>query len=350
MKKVIIIVIIILILAAVVAGWLFKMVFLGQSGSGTVKDFTIESGQGVHQIVKNLKDQHLIENGYILETYIWLKKAGNKILAGEHRIRDNWSIHQLVNALISGSALENERLIKILEGWDLRDISQYLERENVCTAKDFLDLVGYPAVDYNYNKELPRPKDFSHDYEFLNEKPGNLSLEGYLFPDTYRIFKTATAEQVVRKMLDNFDKKITSEMLGVIEQKDQKLFDILTLASIIEKEAKTFEDKKRVAGVYYNRLKAGMALQADPTVNYINDKATDRPSLDDLESDSPYNTYKYPGLPMGPICNPGLDSIMAAIYPEVNDYYYFINTPEGEMIFAKTFEEHKKNRVKYFND
>jgi UPF0755 protein len=120
------------------------------------------------------------------------------------------------------------------------------------------------------------------------------------------------------------------------------------LASIIEKEAKTLEDKKRVAGVYYNRLDIGMALQADPTVNYITEKKTDRPSQEDIETDSLYNTYKYPGLPLGPICNPGLDSILAAIYPEKNGYFYFLNTPDGQMIFSKTLAEHKKNRAKYF--
>jgi len=344
--------IILLILAILVAGlWFFKITFLCQNGKGLIKSFEIKEGEGVHQISRNLKSQGLIANSFIFETYIWATKSGSKILAGEHKINDHWSIRQLVNFLISGNALENERTITILEGWNLRDIVNYFVKEGIITESDELyGLVGYPGVDYTGNFTLPNPKDFSSDYEFLIEKPKNLSLEGYLFPDTYRVYKNASLEDIIKKMLDNFDKKIDSKILGEIDNQNKKLYDILTLASIIEKEAKTLEDKKRVAGVYYNRLKIGMALQADPTVNYITEKQTDRPSHEDLEVKSLYNTYKYPGLPPGPICNPGLDSIMAAIYPEKNNYMYFLNTPDGKMIFSKTLSEHRRNREKYFND
>jgi len=347
MKKLIILLI---ILAVLVTGlWIFKITFFCQNGQGLIKNFEIKEGEGVHQISRNLKKQGLLDNVFIFETYLWLNKSGSKILAGEHKINDHWSIRQLVNALISGNALENEIEIKILEGWNLRDIANYLVKIGVSQESDELyGLVGYPGVDYTNNYTLPKPKDFSADYEFLKEKPKNLSLEGYLFPDTYRVYKTATIEDIVRKMLDNFDHKIDSKLLGEIDNQNKKLYDVLTLASIIEKEAKTLEDKKRVAGVYYNRLDIGMALQADPTVNYITEKQTDRPSQEDIKTDSLYNTYKYPGLPPGPICNPGLDSILAAIYPEKNGYFYFLNTPDGQMIFSKTLAEHKKNRAKYF--
>jgi len=330
-------------------GWIFKIVFLNQAGKGEIKNFTINQGEGVHQVSYDLKKQGLIDSSFVFETYLWAIKGGNKILAGEHKINDSWSVRRLVNALISGYALENEREIKILEGWDLRDIANYFVNEGIIKEKEELfELVGYPGVDYTINATLPKPKDFSADYEFLMEKPKNLSLEGYLFPDTYRVYKNAKLEDIIKKMLDNFDHKIDSEMVGEIENQDKKLYDILILASIVEKEAKTPEDKKRVAGVYYNRLDIGMALQADPTVNYITEKKTDRPSQEDIGTDSLYNTYKYPGLPFGPICNPGMDSILAVIYPEKNDYFYFLNTPEGKMIFSKTLAEHKRNREKYF--
>ncbi|MFA5188067.1 MAG: endolytic transglycosylase MltG [Patescibacteria group bacterium] len=349
MKKFLLIILIISLVISL--GWIFKIVFISQAGNGEIKNFNISQGEGVHQISRDLKTAGLIDNSFIFETYLWAIKGGNKILAGEHTINASWSIRHLVNALISGSDLENERVITILEGWNLRDIANYFVKIGVITESDELyGLVGYPGVDYTNNYTLPNPTDFSADYEFLAEKPKNLSIEGYLFPDTYRVFKNAKLEDIIKKMLDNFDHKITSAMAGQIESQGKKLYDILTLASIIEKEAKTLEDKKRVAGVYYNRLEIGMALQADPTVNYITEKQTDRPSSEDLQTDNLYNTYKYPGLPPGPICNPGLDSIMAAIYPEKNDYYYFINTPDGKMIFAKTFAEHKLNREKYFND
>lgn len=347
MKKIILFLAIIFIVISLLI--IVKTTFVCRSGTGEYKDFIINQGEGVNQISSNLKKAGLIDNSFIFETYVWLIKGESKILAGEHKINDTWSIRRLVNALISGNSLENEREIKILEGWNLRDIVNYFVKIGIITESDELyGLVGYPGVDYTNNYTLPKPTDFSADYEFLVEKPKNLSLEGYLFPDTYRVYKNAKLEDIIKKMLDNFDHKITSDMIGDIENQGKKLYDIITLASIIEKEAKTSEDKKRVAGVYYNRLDIGMALQADPTVNYITEKVTDRPSYKDIETDSFFNTYKYPGLPPGPICNPGLDSIMAAIYPEKNDYMYFLNTPDGEMIFSKTLAEHKKNREKYF--
>lgn len=336
---------VILIAIILTAGWVFKVVYISQSGSGITKSFTIESGEGVHAISRNLKQAGLIDNSFIFETYLWWKKAGTRILAGEHTIKDTWSIRQLTNYLISGNALTNEAQIKIIEGWDLYDLADYFAKNNFASKEDFYELVGNPGQ-YD-NNDLP---DWSKDYAFLKEKPSGVSIEGYLFPDTYRVFKDSKAEDIIKKMLDNFGTKVNDKLLAEIKSQGKSLYDVLTLASIVEKEAQTATDKKTVAGVYTNRLKIGMALQADPTVNYITGKQTDRPSLDDLKVDSLYNTYKYPGLPPGPICNPGLDSILAAIYPEKNSYFYFINTPEGDMVFAKTLEEHAANRAKYFKD
>jgi UPF0755 protein len=334
---------IILIIAVVIAGWIFKIVFISQGGAGATKSFTIESGQGVHAISRNLKQAGLIDNSFIFETYVWLKKSGTKIQAGDHQLQANWSLRQLTNVLTSGNSLSNEIVIKIIEGWDLYDLADYLAKNNFVSKDDFYKLVGNPGQHDNQN--LP---DWSKDFAFLQEKPDGVSLEGYLFPDTYRVFKDASAEDIIKKTLSNFGNKVDDKLMAEIKNQGKTLYDVLTLASIVEKEAQTAADKKTVAGVYTNRLKIGMALQADPTVNYITGKQTDRPSLDDLKVDSLYNTYKYPGLPPGPICNPGLDSILAAIYPEKNSYFYFINTPEGNMVFAKTFEEHTANRAKYF--
>lgn len=345
MKKYSILVIVIVIVVVITAGWVFKLVFIGQNGDGITKTFEVKAGSGVNKVSRDLKSQGLIDNSFVFETYVWLKGAEGKILAGEHEVKDNWSLRQLTNSLTSGNALDNELSIKIIEGWDLYDLADYFEKNDFASKEDFFALTGQPGK--HDNADMP---DWVKDYEFLQEKPDGVSLEGYLFPDTYRVFKDSSSEELIRKMLNNFDKKVDSRVLGDIAGQDKKLYDILTLASIVEKEAQTPEDKKKVAGVYNNRLKIGMALQADPTVNYVTGKQTDRPSYDDLKADSLYNTYKYPGLPPGPICNPGLDSILAAVYPDKNDYFYFINTPEGKMVFARTFEEHTANRAKYFKD
>ncbi len=348
MKKILILLILIILFA--IAGWVFSIVFIAQSGTGETKLFTIQEGEGVHQISQNLRKEGLIDNSFIFETYIWLIKGQNKILAGDHLIYDKWSIKNLVRVLIVGTALEKETTIKIIEGWNLKDIANYLEKQGICRAEEFYNVAGRPTINYDLNKNYTRPQDFSNGHPILADKPKNYSFEGFLFPDTYRIYKDAKPEAIVEKMINNFERKVNKEILDAISASGRNIYDVITLASIVEKEAKTYEDKQRVAGVYYNRLKIGMALQADPTINYATGEITDRPTYDQIQVTSLYNTYKHAGLPPGPICNPGLDSIRAVVNPEKNNYYYFLNTPDGKLIFSKTLEEHKRNRLKYFND
>ncbi|MCX6740146.1 MAG: endolytic transglycosylase MltG [Candidatus Parcubacteria bacterium] len=336
---------VIIIIAVIFSGWVVKIILVGQNGSGLSQKFVVHDGESLKQVSQGLKDAGLIDSKLAFEMWIKFKKSENKIQAGEHNLYDTWSIRKISNTLISGNSLENELVIKIIEGWDLYDLAEYFEKIDLAKKEDFYKLVGNPGQ--HGNQDLTA---WTNDYKFLKEKPAGVSLEGYLFPDTYRVFKDASLDDVIKKLLDNFGAKIDTKLLDEIKSQNKSLYDILTLASIVEKEARTPGDKKTVAGVYYNRLEIGMALQADPTVNYITGKQTDRPSLDDLKVDSLYNTYKYPGLPPGPICNPGLDSIMAAIYPDKNNYFYFINTPDGQLIFAKTLEEHAANRLRYFND
>ncbi|MBN1326165.1 endolytic transglycosylase MltG [Candidatus Falkowbacteria bacterium] len=349
MKKIIFLIILAVILTLVI--WVLKITFISQSGTGENKIFIINEGEGVNQISRNLKQAGLIDNSFIFETYLWLIKSGSKIMAGEHVLSDKWSIKSLCRVLITGSYLENEDTIKIIEGWNLRDIANYLEKQGICTVDEFYFWAGRPAVNYNIEKKYERTtQNWSESYHLLENRPENYSLEGFLFPDTYRIYKNSKPQEIIQKMLSNFERKVNKEILADIKAQKKDLYDILILASIIEKEAKTYDDKRRVAGVYYNRMNIGMALQADPTVNYVTGNITDRPSYDEIKTDSLFNTYKYPGLPPTPICNPGLDSIRAAVYPERNGYYYFLNTPDGQLIFSKTLEEHKRNRLKYFND
>lgn len=348
MKKIISFIILAIIFTSCI--WAFKIIFISQNGQGITKSFNIAEGEGVHQVSRSLKEAGLIDNSFVFETYIWLINGGSKILAGDHLLYDKWSIKNISRALISGSTLENETTIKIIEGWNLRDIADYLEKQKICSAEEFYNLVGWPTINYDVNNKYPRPQDFSNGHPILADKPKNYGYEGFLFPDTYRIFKDAKPEAIIEKMINNFERKVNKEILDAISMSGRNLYDVITLASIVEKEAKTYEDKQRVAGVYYNRLRIGMGLQADPTVNYVTGEVTDRPTYEQIETNSPYNTYKHAGLPPGPICNPGLDSIRAVVNFEKNGYYYFLNTPDGQLIFSKTLEEHKRNRLKYFND
>jgi len=225
------------------------------------------------------------------------------------------------------------------EGWTVNQMGDYLQKENITTTTAFVlaeksfDISGYPD---------------------LTSKPKTSDLEGFLFPDTYFVPANPAAGQninkiIIQKSLDNFSKKITPEMAAQATANGMDLYKTITLASIIEKETGADpEEKKIVAGIFYNRLNANIALGSDATVNYITGKSSASVSNLDTRIDSPYNTYKYTGLPPGPICNPGLTSIMAALYPTKTDYMYFLTDPAtGKAVFAVTYEEHLKNKQKY---
>jgi UPF0755 protein len=238
--------------------------------------------------------------------------------------------------------------VTTIEGWTVADIAKELEKKGLTSAKRFgevqesFDLTDYPLIKQN--------------------KPAKADLEGFLFPDTYRFNKTSTPEMLVEKMLIDFTQRV--EGIGVTagkskytiagyEQYPLSFYEVLTLASIIEKESggstgslSLDEERAIVAGVFYNRLAIGKALESDATVNYITGKNTPGVSNADTEINSPYNTYKYPGLPPGPICSPSLSSIKAALNPRKTDYYYFFHKqPSGEVVFSKTFEEHRRKRA-----
>lgn len=249
---------------------------------------------------------------------------------------------------------KSEETIQILEGWTNRDIGQYFERQGKWSSDEFLAIVGLPQVDYRRDKNAPALKDWSPEFSFLKDKPKYYGLEGYLFPDTYRIYASSTVTDVVRKMLENFDKKLTAPMRADIKKQGKTIYDIITMASIIEKEApidyqkEDNRDARIISGIFWNRLKIGQGLQSDATLTYIFGDNDPSHSLKDTKVDSPYNTYKYRGLPPGPICNPGILAIEAAIYPIATDYYYFL-TPLGkdEVIYAHTNEEQVQNKNKY---
>jgi UPF0755 protein len=194
--------------------------------------------------------------------------------------------------------------------------------------------------------ELINSNNFSN-YDFLKDKPENLSLEGYLFPDTYLIEKKESLENIVKIILNNFDKKLNQNLRDEIKKQNKGIFEIITMASLIEKEVINYEDKQIVSGILWKRIKAGVPLQVDASVVYALNAKKEKISIEDTKINSPYNTYKYRGLPLGPICNPGLESIKAAIYPKETNYWYYLSKPSGETVFSKTLEEHNIAIYKY---
>ncbi|MFA6017848.1 MAG: endolytic transglycosylase MltG [Patescibacteria group bacterium] len=178
-------------------------------------------------------------------------------------------------------------------------------------------------------------------------KPSGVDLEGYLFPDTYEFNTDATADVIAETMLRTMETRVNEIGVATGDSAGMSTHDILTLASIVEKEVRTAETMKNVADVFLKRLDIGMPLQSDATINYIIDGDNPSPTYADLEVDSPYNTYKNPGLPPGPISAPGLNALNAVLHPTHNDYYYFLTTDEGDIYYAETYEEHLRNKARY---
>jgi len=311
-------------------------------------NFIVAKGESVEQITKNLTVANLIKSEFYFKIYIWRSDNGANIQAGDYILNPRQSIKEIVEILVAGEAANQERTIKIIEGWNIRDIGQYFENQGMFQTEELMELVGYPKIDYRANKNMPLPKDYSNEFDFLNDKPKYYGLEGYLFPDTYRIFKDANLEEIVKKMLDNFDKKLTDQMRADIAEQGKTIYNIITMASVIEKEVRSEKDMKIVSGIFWDRIKNGQALESCATLAYILGENKPQYTIEDTKIDSSYNTYLILGLPPGPISNPGLKAIKAAIYPEYTKYNFFLNRPDtGETVFSATYEEHLKNKAKY---
>lgn len=308
--------------------------------------FAVEKGDGVNKISAGLKKVGLIRSSFIFETYVWLQKKQSNFQAGEYVLSPKLSMREIVKVLVKGETLSKERNITIIEGWSAKDIAKYLEDEKISKADDFLKLAGYSKKDSRKSADAPR--DYSDKYKLLIDRPDTAGLEGYLFPDTYRIFKDAVPDDIINKMLGNLDRKLTAGMRSEIARQGKTVFQIMTMASLVEKEVIKEEDMKLVAGIFWNRIRNGQALESCASLAYILGVNKAQYSIEDTKINSPYNTYQHRGLPPGPIANAGLKAITAAIYPAKTDFNYFLSVPEThETIFSKTYDEHIKNKNKY---
>jgi UPF0755 protein len=323
----------VLALIAIIAGFfIYYQIKTPLSGNDYEQEIIIEKGDSIKIIAQKLEDAQVIRGAFYFETYVWLKNKRN-LQAGGYAFNPSLSIIEIADALVSGKVFRNDVKITIPEGFTIKQIDERLAGAGLIKPGEFLNFDVGPFV--------PSPPGVS-DYHQLMAKE-----EGFLFPDTYFFSKTSSIKDIFKKMNDNFNKKITEEMLSEINRQGKSLFDIITMASIVQQEAVSVEEMSKIAGVFYNRLEIGMALQSDATINYITNKGMRQPLLEDTKIDSPYNTYKYRGLPPGPVCNPGLDAIMAAIYPEKNDYLYFLHPQDAPTVFSKTLEEHNANKAKW---
>lgn len=275
-----------------------------EPGSDETVIFLVKKGEGAKEISINLKEQGLIRYSSLFRVYALIEDKAEELKAGEYELSFSMNVPEIVNKLASGDRIK--KMITIIEGWTIKDIADYLEVEEL-----------------------------------------DSDLEGYLFPDTYEISPEDGIEEIIEKMLDNFNKKMSLELIEEIASQGKTVHEIVIMASLIEKEVRTFEDKKIVSGILWKRIESNMPLQVDATITYITGKKSTEILQEEIEIDSPYNTYKYKGLPFGPICNPGMESILAAIYPESSEYWFYLSTLEGETIFSKTLKEHNEARAKY---
>lgn len=312
--------------------------------------FIVQNGHGIKQIASDLLNQNIIKSKFWFEVYVWQTKNEKKIQAGEYILNSRYSIKKVVEIFVNGDTVNQEKTIKIIPGWNLSDISGYLEKKGMLMQDNFYKIVGLQKIDYRKNENIkyPKPKDYSLEFEFLKDKPKYYGLEGYLFPDTYRVFNNSSIDDIVKKMLINFDKKLTKEMRDEIKKQNKTIYEIITMASIIEKEVRSEEDMETVSGIFWNRIKNGQALESCASLAYILDVNKKQYTFEDTKIDSPYNTYLFFGLPPGPIASPGLQAIKSAIYPKNTEYNFFLSSfDDGKTIFSKTYDEHLKNKVKY---
>lgn len=298
-----------------------------------LKMFKIEKGDGIEEIAGNLVEQGFLGSKFWFKVYVLVSGNRASFTDGEFSLSTDLSVRKLVKELISQRNSNKEVDITLLEGWTVNQIEKYLIDQGLIKTGELI----------KYSKDFD-----DKSYFFLIDRPKKATLEGYLYPDTYRVYAKTNVEEIVKKALNNFDEKLDDEFRREIKKQKKTIFEVVTLASMVEKEMFGYENRRVVADIFLKRLKAGMALQSDATINFITGKGLTRPSSNDLKTNSLYNTYKYPGLPPGPISNPSIEAIKAVIYPQKTEYWYFLTTPDNKIIFSKNYDEHLKNKYKYY--
>ncbi len=294
--------------------------------------FVVEKGSGVKTISAKLQEENLIRSQFWFKTYVWYKDQGANLQAGQYALGPNLNIPEILDIITGGRVIVNEAQVTLPEGFSARQIEDRLVESGIESAASLNDEV----ID-----------GFQMQYKFLSEISPDKSLEGFLFPDTYRFKKDIKKEEIIKKFLENFDRKLTPNMRAEIDRQRKSIYQIVIMASIVQQEALNEEEMPMISGIFWNRINKGILLQSDATVNYATGKKDRQVFAQDLAIDSPYNTYKYTGLPPTPICNPGLAAIQAAIYPPPSDYLYFLHPLNQSAVYAKTLDEHNKNKAKY---
>ena len=281
------------------------------------------------KVARILKKNDVIEQTWLFHSFALLTKSKAEFRPGEYKLNSNMDYRAMLRRLTSKNGALNTVKVTIPEGYEISQIAELLADKGVCEKDALLDAVANTDFDYAFLEDIPLGK--------ANR------LEGYMFPDTYEFYKNDMPERVIKKFLSNFDIKFTAEMAERAKELGMTTHELITLASIVEREA-TAKDRNNIASVFHNRLNNTTYpyLESCATVQYVLGERKKVISIQDTKIDNKYNTYKYKGLPPGPIANPGLDAINATLYPSNTDYMFFALQEDGTHKFSKTYEEHLK--------
>ena len=310
-----------------------------EPGSTEEVGFTVENGQSLTKVSNNLEAAGLIHNRSVFKYYCDFAGMGQKIQAGSYKLTRSMTMSEIADQLTTGDGNPIVRNITLIPGWTVEDFAEKLASDGVIADKDaFLELckTGDAFTDYYYIADVKAT---------ANASKRKYILEGYLAPNTYEVYMTATDEEILRKLLSQTEAVFPADYQTRATELGMTMDEVITLASLIEKEAKA-ADFTKVSAVFHNRLKQNIKLGSDVTIHYITGVRKMNLTNSDLQIDSPYNTYQYAGLPVGPICNPSAEAITAALYPDetyvAENYLYFCSKdPEsGELYFSKTQAEH----------
>lgn len=316
----------------------YQAVLHRPASRGAVR-FEVFPGESAAALGEKLEDAGVVKSATFFRLFAGIRGIDRRIQAGTYTVQPPATLGRVLATLGSPERRE-EKTITIIPGWDLRDIASYLETEGIASTTELYRIAGEPA-------RLQSPAWRALPAVFF-AKPSAVSLEGYLAPNTYRIFADATVEDIIRKLVEARAGEWDSEMLTLLAASGRTMHEVLTVASIVEREVRGSLDRREVADIFWRRLDAGWGFQADSTVHYAVGKKGDIfTTKDDRGKDNPWNTYKYAGTPPGPISNPSVESIRAALQPEKNNFWYFLTTLDGDVKYAKTIEEHQRNVARY---
>ncbi|WP_238858642.1 endolytic transglycosylase MltG [Clostridium sp. YIM B02569] len=294
----------------------------------------VKQGEGFYDILDRLDKENKLTNKLLIKVNLAIDKRKVNLTEGIYEINTNSSLEELIKSLENKDGDKDLVKLTIPEGYSIEDIAKSVEDKGICSKDEFIKDV----------------KDYKLPSFVKNNNKKRYNLEGYLYPDTYLIEKGSNANDVIKSMLDRFEDVLKqAEDETKVEISDEDVEKIVTIASMIEREARAPGDRPLISSVIYNRLEKDMKLQIDAAVIYALGYHVDVVLNKHLEVDSPYNVYKYKGLPVGPIANPGLDCIKAALLPEKTDYLYYIMKDDGSHYFTNNYEDflNKKKELGY---